>query len=345
MLCINIPLFFLGMHFFGSKYGLKVFVGATMLSVWTSVLGAITGYRGVLDYTDTTNVLISAICYGVLVGGGIGIVMRAGANTGGTDILAQIVAKFTPFNVGSIEFCMNACVVLCGGFFFGIRNTIFAFIAMYISGQMISYVVVKWGTSLAKTAYIFSNDRVPDISRRVIRELHHGGTLFKGTGIYTSKDQKDMLWPDMTWCYILAYDLWNFEYTYNCLPTHSWYCGLALLLAPTFANHFWNKGGWIQNRANTLALWCMFAQVFPLFQDKSIFTTIPTIYADGFMDPAIRPTAADPTAQGVVAIVALVVNVVILAVIIKRAKEQKKNPYKQEVFTDQKDFQEAMARV
>ena len=74
-------------------------------------------------------------------------------------------------------------------------------------------------------------------------------------------------------------------------------------------------------------------------------TTIPTIYADGFMDPAIRPTAADPTAQGVVAIVALVVNVVILAVIIKRAKAQKKNPYKQEVFTDQKDFQEAMARV
>lgn len=74
-------------------------------------------------------------------------------------------------------------------------------------------------------------------------------------------------------------------------------------------------------------------------------TTIPTIYADGFMDPAIRPTAADPTAQGVIAIVALVVNVVILVAIIKRAEAQKKNPYKQEVFTDQKDFQEAMARA
>ena len=44
-------------------------------------------------------------------------------------------------------------------------------------------------------------------------------------GIYQSKDKKDMLWPDMTWCYILAYDIWNFEYTYNNLPTHSWYCG------------------------------------------------------------------------------------------------------------------------
>ena len=164
-------------------------------------------------------------------------------------------------------------------------------------------------------------------------------------GIYSSKDQKDMLWPDMTWCYILAYDLWNFEYTYNCLPTHTWYCGLALLLAPTFANHFWNKGGWIQNRANTLALWCMFAQVFPLFQDNSVFSTITSVYADGVMNPAVRPTAANPTAQGVVSIVALVVNVVILASIIKRAKAQKKNPYKQEIFTDQRDFREAMERA
>lgn len=193
MLCINIPLFFLGMRFFGSKYGLKVFVGAVMLSVWTSVIGSLTGYRGVLDYSDSTNVLISAVCYGVLMGGGIGIVMRAGSNTGGTDILAQIAARYTPFNVGSIEFCMNACVVIAGGFFFGVRNMIFAFIAMYISGQMISFAVVKWGTSLAKTAYIFSNDRVPDISRRVIRELHHGGTLFKGIGIYTSKERNMLM--------------------------------------------------------------------------------------------------------------------------------------------------------
>ena len=73
-------------------------------------------------------------------------------------------------------------------------------------------------------------------------------------GIYSSKDEQDMLWPDMIWMYVLAYDVWNFEYTYLNLPTHSWYCGLALLLAPTFAAALWNKGGWIQNRANTLAL-------------------------------------------------------------------------------------------
>ena len=164
-------------------------------------------------------------------------------------------------------------------------------------------------------------------------------------GIYVSKDKKDMLWPDMIWLYILAYDVWNFQYTYLNLPTHAWYCGLALLLAPTVANALWNKGGWIQNRANTLALWCMFAQVFPLFQDRSIFTTIPALYADGFMDAAVRPTLVNPVPQGVISIVSLAINVLALALIIKRSKEQKKNPYKQEIFTDTKDFQLAMARA
>ena len=153
------------------------------------------------------------------------------------------------------------------------------------------------------------------------------------------------LWPDMTWCFIVAYDIWNFAYTYNNLPTHTWYCGVALLLAPTFAAMLWNKGGWIQNRANTLALWCMFAQVFPLFQEQGKFAVLPVLYKDGVMDAAVRPTAVNPTMQGVIAILALAANVICLAVVIKRAKEQKKNPYTNEIFTDQRDFKLAMARA
>lgn len=164
-------------------------------------------------------------------------------------------------------------------------------------------------------------------------------------GIYSSKKKDDMLWPDMIWLYILAYDVWNFQYTYLNLPTHSWYCGVALLLAPTVAACLWNKGGWIQNRANTLAIWCMFAQVFPLFQDRSVFTTIPVLYADGVMDAAVRPTAVDPRAQGVISVLSLAINALALAIIIRRAIQQKKNPYKNEIFTDTRDFQLAMDRA
>ena len=193
MMCINIPLFFLGMKVFGSVYGLRVFVGSTLLSLWVSVIGTFTGYAGFLDYSDSVNVLLSAVAYGVLVGGGIGIVMRAGSNCGGTDIIAQIVAKHTPFAVGSIQFTLNISVVVVGTVFFGLRNTLMALIAMYTSGTMINLVVVKLGTSLSKTAFIFSNDRVAEISRRVISELHHGGTLFRGTGIYTSKERNMLM--------------------------------------------------------------------------------------------------------------------------------------------------------
>ena len=157
-----------------------------------------------------------------------------------------------------------------------------------------------------------------------------------------------MLWPDMIWVYVLAYDIWNFQYTYLNLPTHSWYCGLALLLAPTFAAALWNKGGWIQNRANTLALWCMFAQVFPLFQDASRFTTVSSVYAEGGIAAAMgstMPTVANPTAQGLISVLSFAVNVFVFAYILKRASKQKTNPWKHEIFTDTKDYKEAMERA
>ena len=89
----------------------------------------------------------------------------------------------------------------------------------------------------------------------------------------------------------------------------------------------------------------MFAQVFPLFQDNSVFTTIPVLYADGFMDAAVRPTSVNPVPQGVISILSVAVNALVLAIIVKRAVEQKKNPYKNEIFADTKDFQLAMARA
>ena len=148
-------------------------------------------------------------------------------------------------------------------------------------------------------------------------------------GIYVSKKKQDMLWPDMTWVFILAYDLWNFCYTYNCLPTHSFYCGLALLLTPTVAAMFWNKGGWIQNRAFTLAIWCMFAQVFPAFQDYSVFSV---------------QSVNNPNVNLAVSAIALVANVAAFAYIMYRARKLKVNPYLNEVFAGTRDYEEAMAR-
>lgn len=172
--------------------------------------------------------------------------------------------------------------------------------------------------------------------------------------VYASKDKKDMIWPDMIWVYIIVYDIWNFAYTYNCLPTHAWFCGVALLLAPTIAALFWNKGGWIMNRANTLCMWCMFAQVFPLFQETFPdgtaaynWATIPVQYADGTMNGIAAGGAANanPMAMLIVSALALLTNAAALGYIIYKSVKNKKNPYTGEVFTEFKYYKDALARA
>lgn len=172
--------------------------------------------------------------------------------------------------------------------------------------------------------------------------------------VYPSKDKKDMIWADMTWVYIIVYDVWNFAYTYNCLPTHTWYCGIALLLAPTIAALCWNRGGWIQNRANTLCIWCMFAQVWPLFQEtlpngesKFVWSVLPTTYADGTLNGIVEGGSAnaDPTAMTVISAAALILNAIALGYIICQSKKRHINPYKTDVFVNQKYYKDAIARA
>ena len=101
-------------------------------------------------------------------------------------------------------------------------------------------------------------------------------TICGWLGIFISKDRtRDMIWPDMFWGWILAYDFWNFAYTYNCISDHSFYCGLALLISCTVPAFFIKRGAWLQHRAHTLALWIMFVMTVPQFADRlaPVFTT------------------------------------------------------------------------
>ena len=106
---------------------------------------------------------------------------------------------------------------------------------------------------------------------------------------------------------------------------------------PTVANALWNKGGWIQNRANTLAIWCMFAQVFPTFQDSFPEMGIDSVFA-------VQSTLNVGT-NTTVSVIALAANVAAIAYIFYRAKKLGVNPYTREVFVGTRDFEQALARA
>lgn len=140
----------------------------------------------------------------------------------------------------------------------------------------------------------------------------------------SDKDKsRDMLWPDMLWFWILAYDIWNFVYTYNCIPTHSWYAGLALLIAPTLCAFTVGKGAWLQHRAATLAIWCMFAQTFPLFQDTGKYMVASTY---------------NPTIYTILGALSLLVNLAVFVYMIMKVTKTKRNPYKAELYVDHPEY-------
>lgn len=148
-------------------------------------------------------------------------------------------------------------------------------------------------------------------------------TICGWVGIYISKDRtKDMMWPDMIWAWILAYDFWNFSYTYNCISDHSIYCGMVLLLSSTIPSFFIKKGAWLQHRAQSLALWIMFIMTVPQFAD--VIQPIPTTH--------------NPTAFFVVALISLVFNAGLTVYQFKRIRTLKLNPLKDEIYKGTKAY-------
>jgi len=149
-------------------------------------------------------------------------------------------------------------------------------------------------------------------------------------GIFVDRKnkQQDMLWPDMLIPWIIAYDLWNFAYVYNCVPDHAFYAGLALLLSCTIPAFFIKKGAWLQHRAHTLAFWMMFVMTYPAFVDTSAF--------------AVK-SSHSTTALWVVSGLSFAVNVIVTGYHLYRIIKYKRNPFKQEVYTDLEGYKKIFA--
>ncbi|MDD3822641.1 MAG: YitT family protein [Sphaerochaetaceae bacterium] len=185
---LSLPLFIAGIRIFGTSYGIISLVGTLLLSLFTTLFGLIFGFEGFLDYSDSINILLSALFGGFLSGFGTGLVLKGGANTGGTDIAAQIVSKYTPLSVGTSLFLVDGLVIVAGGFAFGLESALFASITLYVTSTSINFVMLRMGTRYAKTALIIS-DRHEVIAKRILEELGHGGTLLAGKGIYSKMDR------------------------------------------------------------------------------------------------------------------------------------------------------------
>jgi len=198
MLILNVPLFLMGMRFIGRKFTVRTLFSTAFLSVAidaTEPLANTFVEKFLLDYNQMSSysdILLYAIFGGFFMGFGLGMVLRSGATTGGTDLAAKIVHGFIPgFTIGQILLFIDTSVIIFAAVSFGsFQLALYAIVTLYISSKVIDTILE--GVNFAKAVFIIS-EKSDEISQKLMTTLDRGVTALKGTGMYTGNDRTVLL--------------------------------------------------------------------------------------------------------------------------------------------------------
>lgn len=181
-LILNIPLTIIGIKVLGPRFGIKTVVGFILSSIFIDYLDA--NFTGAL----VDDVLLSCIFGGVLIGFGLGLIFKSKATSGGSDIIAMIIAKYTKMSLGVLLIAVDSTIVLLGLIVFrDWKIPLYSWIVIYITGKVID--ATMQGVSYDKALFIIS-DRYEEIRNKIITDLHRGGTYIDGIGMYKGLDKK-----------------------------------------------------------------------------------------------------------------------------------------------------------
>jgi uncharacterized membrane-anchored protein YitT (DUF2179 family) len=180
----------LGLKFLGKRFGARTAFAFTIVSLVYDFFDKIFH-----PHAATSDPLLSSVFGGIVLGIGLGIVFRAKGTTGGSDILGQMLHKFTNVSVGIGIMIVDFFVISFAGFAFGdLTLALYGFISLYASSKIIDLVLD--GLDYARSLYIIS-EKQNAIINAITRDMHRGGTIIKGTGFYTRKD-RDILFTVVT---------------------------------------------------------------------------------------------------------------------------------------------------
>ena len=179
ILILNIPLIIAGVRAFG-----KEFLYGTMFAIFINSI-----FVNLFEEFPAPlhDMFLASVCGGTLDAVSLGIILRQGGTTGGTDIVAKILRKRMPqFEMGKLFILVDMVVVALSAFVFGnIENAIYSAICVVITGQVMDSIL--YGGQGARMLFIMS-DSAEKISRRLI-DMDMGITYLKGRGGYTDREK------------------------------------------------------------------------------------------------------------------------------------------------------------
>ncbi len=177
-MALNLPLFVIGYKAMGRVFAFRSLVATLLFSACIDLI----------QLPPLTDDILLGTVYGALVlGVGLGLIMRGGATTGGSDMAARMVhKKFPVVTVGAFLFMIDCAVILCAAFTMSARAALYALICIFVNAKAVDLVLAGFGS--AKACFIITN-RAVDIARRIMAELDRGATVVNGTGAYSGRER------------------------------------------------------------------------------------------------------------------------------------------------------------
>ncbi|MDA3891834.1 MAG: YitT family protein [Salinivirgaceae bacterium] len=185
-LVLNIPLTIIGIKILGPRFGVKTIIGFFLTSAFMDLLTLFIGENDPLGLKD--DLLLACIFGGVLLGVGLGLIFKSKATSGGSDIIAMILAKATKWPLGQLLIYVDSTIVLLGLVIFkDWKIPLYSWLVIYISGKVIDAVIE--GVNYEKMLFIVS-DKHQEIRDVIVNDLNRGGTFLIGEGMFQNEPKK-----------------------------------------------------------------------------------------------------------------------------------------------------------
>lgn len=200
-LCFNLPLSLLGLRVLGASFGVKTFICFILVAVFSDSLPTLlltlmgepipTDPMVTLDpFKLGDEVLLACIFGGVVMGVGVGMIMKSRASSGGTDAFSNILHKWTHRPLGQLQMMVDSCIVIFGFLMFqDWKVPMYSWLSIFLMGKTID--IILQGVNAEKSFFIIS-DKAEEIRMYVLNDLHRGGSILPIQGMY-NRAEKEMI--------------------------------------------------------------------------------------------------------------------------------------------------------
>jgi len=186
IMVLNIPVFVFGIKIMGRKYGLRSLLGMVISSLLIDFF-----YEVLKLKSATDNAVLAAIYGGFMLGIGLGLVFRGRASTGGSDIIGQILNKYTGVSIGIGIMLVDFFIISASGLAYkNLEAPLYGYIVLVISTKVIDMILEGWNyTKLV----IITSTRTAEIQDFILTTLDRSGTALKSRSLYLSREGETII--------------------------------------------------------------------------------------------------------------------------------------------------------